>query len=66
MNAFVISELYIQKGDMIMYGYESYRERDQEMLFSIQGVPANKGDMNQLPKWNEIIVIVLLGQSVVY
>ncbi|PEX58490.1 hypothetical protein COE54_26980 [Bacillus cereus] len=34
-----------------MYQQQNDRDRDQEMMFSIQGIPTNKANMNQLPKW---------------
>ncbi|WP_144524397.1 hypothetical protein [Bacillus thuringiensis] len=37
-----------------MYQQQNNRDRDQEMMFSIQGVPTNKVNMNQLPKWIRI------------
>ncbi|PEZ41933.1 hypothetical protein CN345_06595 [Bacillus thuringiensis] len=37
-----------------MYQQQNNRDRDQEMMFSIQGVPTNKVNMNQLPRWIRI------------
>ncbi|MEN3131170.1 hypothetical protein [Bacillus albus] len=37
-----------------MYQQQNNRDRDQEMMFSIQGVPTNKVNMSQLPKWIRI------------
>ncbi|MEB8861305.1 MULTISPECIES: hypothetical protein [Bacillus cereus group] len=34
-----------------MYQQQNNRDRDQEMMLSMQGVPTNKVNMNQLPKW---------------
>jgi hypothetical protein len=37
-----------------MYQQQNNRDRDQEIMFSMQGVPTNKANMNQLPKWIRI------------
>ncbi|MBE7103948.1 hypothetical protein FT637_13095 [Bacillus cereus] len=37
-----------------MYQQQNNRDRDQEIMFSMQGVPTNKANMNQLPKWIKI------------
>ncbi len=30
---------------------QNNRDRDQKMMFFMQGVPTNRVNMNQLPKW---------------
>jgi hypothetical protein len=37
-----------------MYQQQNNRDRDQEIMFSMQGVPTNKVNMSQLPKWIRI------------
>ncbi|MEW4152085.1 hypothetical protein Q0N88_18300 [Bacillus thuringiensis] len=34
-----------------MYEQQDNRDRDQKMMFQMQGIPTNQVNMSQLPKW---------------
>ncbi|PEP10178.1 hypothetical protein [Bacillus wiedmannii] len=44
-----------------MYEQQNNRDRDQKMVFSMHGVPSNKINMNQLPKWIRIFGYCAFG-----
>ncbi|PEJ67984.1 hypothetical protein [Bacillus wiedmannii] len=34
-----------------MYEQQDNRDRDQKMMFQMQGIPTNQVNMSKLPKW---------------
>lgn len=40
---------------------QNNRDRDQKMMFFMQGVPTNRVNMNQLPKWIRIFGYCAFG-----
>ncbi|PGO77979.1 hypothetical protein CN980_10320 [Bacillus cereus] len=49
-----------------MYEQQNNRDRDQKMMFSMQEVPSNKINMNQLPKWIRIFGYCVFGWIIVF
>ncbi|TCW58058.1 hypothetical protein EC917_102240 [Bacillus thuringiensis] len=49
-----------------MYEQQNNRDRDQQMVFSMQGVPTNKVNMNQLSKWIRIFGYCAFGWMIVF
>ncbi|OLR81858.1 hypothetical protein BTO25_12885 [Bacillus sp. MB366] len=49
-----------------MYEQQNNRDRDQKMMFSMQGVPSNKINMNQLSKWIRIFGYCVFGWIIVF
>ena len=49
-----------------MYEQQNNRDRDQKMMFSMQGVPTNKINMHQLPKWIRVFGYCAFGWMIVF
>ncbi|MGE0942702.1 hypothetical protein ACQGSH_29400 [Bacillus wiedmannii] len=49
-----------------MYEQQNNRDRDQKMIFSMQGVPTNKINIHQLPKWIRIFGYCAFGWMIVF
>ncbi|HHK5550929.1 hypothetical protein COL11_12710 [Bacillus anthracis] len=49
-----------------MYEQQNNRDRDQKMMFFMQGVPTNKVNMNQLPRWIRLFGYCAFGWMILF